>query len=117
MSLRGTAVAAGRGMNPLSLRVATASLFVGLTVAFVAQGSTGCSAIERQIDCSQICSRYADCYDSKYDQSGCRDRCNSAAAKDANYFSKVQQCDDCIGDKSCTSAAFKCAAPCASIVP
>ncbi len=101
----------------IPLRVFTASLFVVLTIAFFGQGNTGCSSVERKIDCSQICSRYADCYDSKYDQAGCRDRCNSAAAKDADYFSKVQQCDDCIGDKSCTSATFKCATQCGSTVP
>jgi hypothetical protein len=89
-------------------------LFAGL----LALGSlVGCNAVENAIDCNGICSRYKDCYDSKYDTGKCESDCRDNANSDKDYMRKADACNDCIGDKSCASATFNCGAQCAGIVP
>lgn len=74
--------------------------------------------IESQIDCHDICSKYAECYDSDYDVSACREECENEVDEDPDYMSKVDACDDCIGSgDSCLEDTFKCADECVGIVP
>jgi hypothetical protein len=87
-----------------------AVLFAGLTQA-------NCGAISTAIDCHSICSRYSDCYDSKYDVSACESRCRGHAADDANYNRTASECSACIGDRACASATFSCSGQCSSVVP
>lgn len=75
----------------------------------------GC-AIDNLIDCNTICTRYRDCYDSNYDVVACRNRCQ-ANSNDSNYQARVNECDACIGGRSCTSATFNCAGSCSNVVP
>jgi hypothetical protein len=81
----------------------------------------GCSSTvdetHNSIDCHGVCSRYADCFDKSYDVDGCTDRCKGSADSDAQRESKLRACDDCIDERSCTSATFNCAANCSGIVP
>ena len=77
----------------------------------------GCSSIETTIDCNAICSRYADCYDKKYDVGACETRCKDKAGKDSEYKNDVGVCEACIDDRSCSDQVFKCGANCSGIVP
>ena len=78
--------------------------------------SAGCNAIDNLADCQNICQRYHDCYDSAYDVGACRERCRSNS-NNANFASNVNNCDACIGNRTCAGATFACAGQCASVVP
>lgn len=81
----------------------------------------GCSDtvddINNSIDCHSVCKRYADCFDADYDVDGCSDKCESRAGNDDDRQRQLRTCDDCIDDRSCTSATFACADDCVGIVP
>jgi hypothetical protein len=79
--------------------------------------TAGCDHITNAIDCHGICQRYADCFDKSYDTGACENRCKGNANSDKDQMSKVEQCNDCIDDKSCSDATFKCAVQCTGIVP
>jgi hypothetical protein len=91
-----------------------AFLFLG---AFAFGSSISCDAVDEAFDCSDVCGRYRDCYDSSYDVDACESRCRTNAANDPNVKNDADACDSCIGDKSCASATFNCASSCGSIVP
>jgi hypothetical protein len=77
----------------------------------------GCDHIENAIDCHGICQRYSDCYDKSYDVDSCETKCKDNANSDKDYMSKADDCNNCLGDKSCASATFNCATQCVGIVP
>ena len=60
-------------------------------VAF-ASLTLGCGAIDTALDCHAICSRYADCYDSKYDVAACESRCRGHSSSDTEYRNRADQC-------------------------
>jgi len=96
--------------------------YVALLSFGIAAGSiVGCSdtvdEVKDEIDCHQVCARYADCFNSDYDVDACQDRCENTADDNETRRNKLRACDDCIDDKSCTSATFNCATECAGIVP
>ena len=80
---------------------------------------TGCSTeeVSNKIDCHSVCNRYQSCFDSDYDVDGCTDRCESDANADEDRESRLEMCDACIDDKSCSEATFSCADECVGIVP
>jgi hypothetical protein len=82
--------------------------------------AVGCSAkdeIEQEIDCHSICQRYSDCFSADYDVSACQDSCEDNVDQDPSYMDKVDACENCIDDRSCTNATFVCADECVGIVP
>ncbi len=76
-----------------------------------------CSDADELIDCQQICSRYQSCFDNGYDVSACRSRCENKADEDKAFADRVDACEKCIDDRSCTSSVFSCSAQCAGVVP
>jgi hypothetical protein len=93
----------------------------GLALGLFVTAAVGCSDavddVTNKIDCHQVCERYADCFNSDYDVDGCSDKCESRAGSDDDRQRALRACDDCIDDRSCTSATFNCADECAGIVP
>lgn len=79
-------------------------------------GVNGCDSVDTAIDCNKICNRYKDCFDAAYDTGACVDRCKTNA-DDRDYSDKVNGCEACIDDRSCSDATFKCATQCVSVVP
>jgi hypothetical protein len=73
--------------------------------------------VDRITDCQQICERYSDCFDASYDVSACRTRCVDNARDSANFDQRVDECENCLDDRSCTSAVFGCGTECTTIVP
>ena len=73
--------------------------------------------IETAVDCSGICSRYASCFDKRYDTDACETRCRASARADTDFRLKAEHCNACISERSCVSATFACAAECVSVVP
>ena len=83
--------------------------------------SGGCSEavddITNRVDCHKVCQRYADCFNAEYDVDGCSDRCESAADSSEDREARLETCDSCIDERSCSSATFSCADDCVGIVP
>jgi hypothetical protein len=76
----------------------------------------GCGEAETAFDCQAACSRYSDCYDPDYNVGACRDRCRTAAKNDPDIKRAADECEACIGDRSCLSATFSCATSCGAIL-
>ncbi len=96
-------------------RAEVIAVAVGLALGFA-----GCVAVQRvnsAIDCSGICHRYASCFSTAYDVSGCADRCRDHAATDDTFRVKAEKCNTCITDRACASAVFACVSECVSVVP
>lgn len=91
------------------------SLFAAAALSLFALSCT--DEIDRVTDCQDICARYADCFDSSYDVDGCRNDCRDNAESDADFDQHVDNCENCLDDRSCSSATFSCAAECSGIVP
>ena len=78
--------------------------------------ATGCTAIDREADCSSICNRYKDCgAPSGYDVSACTTRCRDYAAQNDENDNRVDICRNCTADRSCVSSAFNCASECSGV--
>ena len=71
----------------------------------------GCSQVSEKIDCTKVCNRYQECFDSDYDVDACVDECSNN--DDVN---EADECESCIDDLSCTES-FACTPECAGIVP
>lgn len=92
------------------------SLFALTLFSVVACGKDDpITAIDRTSDCHNICERYKDCLKSDYDVESCTDHCTDMVSSDET--SKIDDCDACIDDKSCTASGFECLSECAGIVP
>ena len=98
------------------LKLITAFALCAGTLAAV-----GCSEaadeVSNTIDCHQVCKRYADCFKSDYDVDGCTDKCEDSADSSEDRERKLEMCDACIDERSCTDATFNCADECIGIVP
>lgn len=93
------------------------SLLTSLAISLFAF-TTGCTdEIDRITDCQDICARYADCFDSSYDVAACRSDCQDEAQNSADFDQRVDNCENCLDDRSCSSATFTCTIQCAGIVP
>ncbi len=88
---------------------------------FLATGlAMGCDAadeIEAEIDCQSVCDRYAECLDEGYDVSACQNDCENDVDSGELAQSDLDDCENCIEDRSCSGATFACATECIGIVP
>lgn len=73
--------------------------------------------VTNTVECSSVCNRYSDCFDADFDVEGCTDRCDNEADASENREERLESCNACIDDRSCTSATFTCADECAGVVP
>jgi hypothetical protein len=73
------------------------------------------TTIDRSSDCAEICDRYRECVSADYNVEKCRDHCTDR--KDPKGTEKIDRCQFCIKDSSCTGSVFKCTADCLGIVP
>jgi hypothetical protein len=105
--------------NVMNNPISTAPKIAGLSLGLMLFGAgVGCvNQIDRVTDCQDICSRYSDSFDSTYDVSACRSRCTEDAENSDDFDQRVDQCENCLDDRSCTSSAFSCSAECVTIVP
>ena len=81
-------------------------------------GVAGCMSgpihdIDTAVDCGDLCGRYADCFDSSYDQDACRARCHDIVTRDPNA---ANECDTCLDAHAC-SESFGCSGPCYGLIP
>jgi hypothetical protein len=82
--------------------------------------SVGCAAadkVEAKIDCHSVCDRYSECLDADYDVSACQSSCEDSIDSGDLSQSDLDDCDNCIDDRSCANATFACATECVGIVP
>jgi hypothetical protein len=73
--------------------------------------------ITNQATCSDVCSRYAECFDDDYDVEACTDRCTNDSTAEEEKEEKLELCDECIDDESCAGAVFNCTTECTPFVP
>jgi len=73
------------------------------------------TAIDRTTDCSTICKKYKECISSDYDTKSCEDRCTDMVSDQKT--DRIDECESCVGDKSCANSVFSCTTECAGIVP
>ena len=73
--------------------------------------------VANRITCSDVCQRYADCFDANYDVEGCVDRCTNDATADEEKEERLEVCQACIDERSCASAVFSCTTECTPFVP
>jgi hypothetical protein len=109
-----------RSMNRPRLR--SPFTLKGALATFVLAASAGlstpsCDEADKLFDCQSICRRYQTCFSSGYDVDACRSRCTDSADRDVGYPRRADDCQACIDDRSCASAAFGCATRCLGIVP
>ena len=95
----------------------TRSLALGLVLALPVGCGDTIDEVTDTIDCRTVCERYSDCFNADYDVDGCSDRCESTADADAERQRRLRACDDCIDERSCTTATWVCANECVGIVP
>jgi hypothetical protein len=79
----------------------------------------GCGAVdevENTLTCRQVCDRYKECFDSDYDVDECADSCEEEASADEDEDRRLERCDSCIDDRSCSEAVFNCATDCAGVI-
>jgi hypothetical protein len=92
----------------------TFALLLGLAAA--CGDDNPIQSIDRSTDCSDICGKYKDCVGgSDFDTDKCSDDCSDM--KSDEQSSKIDTCENCLDDKSCTEGAFNCLTECAGIVP
>jgi hypothetical protein len=73
--------------------------------------------VVNRVTCGDVCQRYSDCFDSDYDVEACTDRCTNDTTASEEKEERLELCDACIDDESCTGAVFDCTVECAPIVP
>lgn len=98
-----------------SFSLLLAGVAAALTVAVVGCGDT-VDEVTNSISCGEVCEQYSDCFDADYDVDGCTDRCENDATASEDKERRLEICNACIDDRSCT-ATFNCSNDCASIVP
>jgi hypothetical protein len=74
-------------------------------------------AITNNFTCHDVCQRYADCFNSSYDVDGCETKCKDMADDSNTKQGKLDDCHDCIGDKSCVADIASCSSTCGTFVP
>ena len=84
---------------------------------FLAYGCDAADQIEAEIDCQSVCDRYAECLDADYDVSACQNDCENSVDSGDLSQSDLDDCENCIEDRSCSGATFACATECIGIVP
>lgn len=94
------------------MRKTLLSAFVVSCFAFV---QLGCGEADRAIDCAQICKKFDDCFGDSNSED-CVDRCEDKADADADFEEKVDDCENCLDDTSCSEATVGCTDECAVII-
>lgn len=74
-------------------------------------------AIQNKITCRDVCGRYKDCIDSNFNVDNCTTKCENDAAASEQKEQKLNTCETCLDDKSCTDSVFRCGVECAGVVP
>ena len=92
-------------------------VFVVFLFGLFAAGLSSCRRAATAFDCQEVCARYRDCIDIKYDVGACRQRCRQRASADTNVARKADACDSCIKGHSCMGATFECSGTCLGVVP
>jgi hypothetical protein len=99
--------------------IGMSNLKLTISSLFLAQTLLSCSAVdkvENKITCSQVCSRYKECFDSDYDVNDCSSSCEQETNADEDKDRRLESCDSCIDDRSCSEAVFHCADDCVGVI-
>jgi len=94
------------------------SIVLALQIASLAlvNCSDSVDEVTNNITCNGVCERYKDCFDGNYEVDACTNKCESDATASEEKERRLELCDNCIEDRSCTES-FGCADECGGIVP
>lgn len=98
-------------------RVFSVACALGAVWLATACGDDVIDEITNRVTCADVCSRYRDCFQSDLDVRDCTERCEDEADASENHEERLERCDDCMDEESCTSAIFECTADCVGLVP
>ncbi len=73
--------------------------------------------IKNTVTCADVCSRYQDCIDDEVDVGDCTSKCEDEATEDESVEDRLEGCETCLDDKSCSDSVFRCSDDCIGIVP
>lgn len=90
---------------------------VVLTFLFTLLGLTpACQELASGVDCSLICDKQHDCFESNLNEGRCRDRCNDRAGDDDRFERRASDCSDCIlKNDDCSELVDRCGSVCAPV--
>lgn len=93
------------------------SAAIVLTFLFTLLGLTpACQELASGVDCSLVCDKQHDCYESNLDEGRCRDRCNDRAGNDVRFERRASDCGDCIRkNNNCAELGDRCESVCAPV--
>jgi hypothetical protein len=101
--------------------MSTARILAPWLVLLATFTASGCGddpeEVVNRVTCKDVCQRYADCFDSGYDVTGCSDRCTRDTTASEEKEERLELCHECIDDESCTGAVFDCTTECTPFVP
>jgi hypothetical protein len=101
----------------MKIRVTTLGSWMLVSGLLMAVGCSAAEEVTNTVECSSVCKRYSECFDADFDVEGCTDRCEDEADASENREQRLEACNACIDDRSCSSATFNCATECAGVVP
>ena len=73
--------------------------------------------IETNLECKEICNRYATCYDPKYTVNACADTCAQKARSDGEFRRAADACNECMTANACVAVTASCGSQCSTVVP
>jgi hypothetical protein len=73
-----------------------------------------CDEADEAFDCANVCDKYDECV-GDVDTDQCIDSCTDWADENENNADRLDDCEECVEDRSCVESAFGCVAECAFI--
>jgi hypothetical protein len=102
-------------MKNLLKTLSAACLAVGLVSC--AQTQKLATNIDTNIECRDICNRYATCYDPQYTVKACTDDCQAKAKTDGDFRRSADACNECMTGNACVETTAACGSECRPVVP
>lgn len=72
----------------------------------------GASAAEGESDCRGICNAQKNCRDGSFDAAVCAENCNARSRDDEAFEEAVEECEECIEERTCAEVGTSCDAVC-----
>jgi len=91
-------------------------LVILASVSLFGFGCSAASDVSNKFSCHDVCQRYADCFNKDYDVDSCASKCESDADNSGDKQNKLDDCHDCIGDKSCVGDFASCSGSCGTFI-
>ncbi len=78
-----------------------------LLAALCLFGLTGCTS-----QCDAYCERFRDCVNADLEVGQCADKCEEASKQNEAHAEKVEECAQCVEERTCSEAFSSCVDDC-----